>query len=78
MVLSRPHGGEGAEGEGALDLAHVVVEDGARAEGLREVEAAEEEERKNQKTIIDLSWFSLTSFLSLATGRAVPPWCRCT
>ena len=48
VVLSRPHGGEGAEGEGALDLAHVVVEDGARAEGLREVEAAEEE-RKNKK-----------------------------
>ena len=30
--------GEGSEGEGTLDLAHVVLQDGVRAERLREVE----------------------------------------
>ena len=39
MVVPGPHGGEGAEGEGALHLAHVVLEDGLPGEGLRQVEA---------------------------------------
>ena len=39
VVVAGPDGGEGPEGEGALDLAHVVLEDVLGAERLGQVEA---------------------------------------